>query len=1103
MSSKPSPKSSAIHQIHRWAIEHERSVIAAYLAMILFAIFAALFIIPRRFAPYIKSPLIAVVTDDMGRNALDVEQKITNPAEEILRHVSGYRYIRSTSQNGQSTVILEFPYGVNIAEKVQQIQSTLPVLESKLPTNDPNLRQPYVTPVDPLNLPILELAITPKPGTRATLDSIRTFCENELRNRLKDIPQVASIAVFGGHQRQIIVRVDVQKLRELGLGINDVQQALDGYDSIASGGSLILGSSEIEIGTADLHLSADSIASLPLISRGTPPFTIKIGDVAKVEDGTWQTRSAYEALFHPAGGSPQIEPAILVSITQDPGASSASIVPLIMAQVDQLQREHPVFNAKTAYDNAHFVNILYRNVWEELGSAIVLTGIVILLFLGDSKASLISLFTLPTALAIAILAMVPLHFSFNSGTLIGLLLAVGRLVDDTIIDVHNVQRWISLGFTRREATIQGIAEVRTSVIGSTIMIVIALIPLTMAGGLVGQMFYQLVWPLIFGLLASMIVSFTLTPILTNRFLSETTDGSSRYWGMNRLQSRLKRLDASYSKWVIWCLNHRFITLTAVLCSIIVGGTFYFFIGSEMMPLADTGSASARIEMAPGSSFADLQRGVHQIEHIVAEHPEVEKASIQLGVEPLAESWNSSLTGYQMSQTNEATMMLTLSDKTSRQSSIWQIIDAIQSQAMRTVPGLRVFQIKEMGSDVMASPDSPITIDAYGPDLHQLDEIGNGMMTVANQMPNELYQPAQSWTLGRPQYQIAINPILASQAGVSVQSALEQLSATTSGMISSEKVYAGTQKPTTILLRAASNQRQTLSDLSQMPISNRVGQAIPLGAISQITLARVPTLIQHDGLRRVIQLSAYYRKGHAPSMDAIMDWIRYSYGGIPSRGVKPVNFPPGYGILVRGDMTQMMQSVSRLLGSFLISLVLMYFVLVIQFKGFLNPLKMIASLPLELSGVFCALWLAHAAFSTVSLLGVIVLTGMDITAAVLMIDLLAATSAAARATRGAAGEHLSRPELYRITAEACAVRLRPILMTALLTIVVLLPVAIAPKTGLDAYQPLAVAVIGGLSVGTLLSLFVVPVLHTVVDDAQIWLQALWRNKWPSIEEPEAE
>jgi len=226
------------------------------------------------------------------------------------------------------------------------------------------------------------------------------------------------------------------------------------------------------------------------------------------------------------------------------------------------------------------------------------------------------------------------------------------------------------------------------------------------------------------------------------------------------------------------------------------------------------------------------------------------------------------------------------------------------------------------------------------------------------------------------------------------------------------------------------------------------------------------------------------------MDTVMDLVSNAYGGNAKLGLRALNFPPGYGVTVRGDMTQMMDSMRRLLQSLVLSLGLMYLVLVVQFRGFLQPLQMVASLPLELAGVFTALWLAHAAFSTVSVLGIIVLTGMDITTAVLMVDLIMKYR-----DRG-----VPRDEAIQ---RACPDRLRPILMTSGITMIVMLPVAIAPKTGLDAYQPLAVAVVGGLLIGTVLSLYDIPIMHTYVDDLVRWLNRIFRSRdwqWPVTEAP---
>ena len=270
---------------------------------------------------------------------------------------------------------------------------------------------------------------------------------------------------------------------------------------------------------------------------------------------------------------------------------------------------------------------------------------------------------------------------------------------------------------------------------------------------------------------------------------------------------------------------------------------------------------------------------------------------------------------------------------------------------------------------------------------------------------------------------------------------------------------------TISLRYEPSDRRTEEDLKNLFITTKSGQQIPLKSVANIEFRHAPSVIEHDNLRRVIGIAGYYRQGHLPSMDVGME--------VMMKAMEKLNFPPGYGIEMRGDMTQMMDSFRRLLYGLLLAIIFMYLVLVAQFRGFLQPLQMIASLPLELAGVFTALWLTGQAFSTVSIMAIIVLTGMDITAAILMIDNIMRLR----------DKGVPRDEAIR---RACPQRLRPILMTSLITIIVMIPVAFFPKTGLDAYQPLGTTILGGLLVGTILSLIDIPIMHTYVDDFIRWL-----------------
>ncbi|HWA82452.1 MAG TPA: efflux RND transporter permease subunit, partial [Fimbriimonadaceae bacterium] len=405
----------------------------------------------------------------------------------------------------------------------------------------------------------------------------------------------------------------------------------------------------------------------------------------------------------------------------------------------------------------------------------------------------------------------------------------------------------------------------------------------------------------------------------------------------------------------------------------------------------------------------------------------------------------------------------------------------------TVPGIRRLQIKEMGSDVMATADAPIHVNIYGPDLHELDRLSAQVLGVAEKMP-EMFQPSRTWALGVPDYRIQVDLQRAQEVGLSPAQIAEQAYYATRGGLTSEFYRLPNLRQDTILIRYEENQRRTPQDLGEVYLTTPNGTQIPLKSVATIVPTQAPTAIEHDGLRRVVGVTGYYRIGNLPSMDVVMNLVANAYGGNKQLGIQPVNFPPGYGMEMRGDMTQMMDSFKRLLAGLGLSLVMMYLVLVVQFRGFLQPLQMIASLPLELAGVFVALFLAHQSFSTVSILGIIVLTGMDITTAVLMIDLIMKYR----------DQGMPRDEAIR---RACPDRLRPILMTAGITLVVMLPVAFAPKTGLDAYQPLAMAVVGGLISGTILSLFDIPIMHTYVDDFVKWLNKTFLHRDWEWREPD--
>jgi len=1039
--------------IVRWSIRHPQTVIVVYLGLFIAALLAVWFYLPRRMMPYVESPMVAIVTSMPGLSAEEMEIYFSKPIEEQLVHVKGSRYIRSSSQESLSVVSLEFPYGTNMQKAVIEIQSLMNVIQASLPMTGANLKPSWVIPIDPLNTPILSLHME-APGWDE--QRLREFADNQVLNRLKTVNGVYSVVPFGGYKRQLQVRVDRDKLASQGISILDVKKAVDGYNVSQTGGVLTQGPRETSIRIDTLTRSSRDLENIPL--KGKDGAVVYLRDIAKVVDTHWEKRSGY---FYSEGSV--IRPGIEVSVYQSPEASSSQIVPKVNAELKKIEREYPGVKFSVAYDNAHFVNILFKNMFVELGIAILLTGLAVLFFLGNRRGALISLVTIPTSLGIAILGLVPFGMSLNSGTLIGLLLSIGRLVDDSIIDIHAIERYLKKGLSVRESTIKGISEVRLAVISTTVMLILALSPLLFCGGIVEAMFRELVWPIIMGLIASTFVSFTLTALLADRFLKLPDPNKPHTWFertlMSPSQKALDHLDHAYGKAIQWVLKHRFSNLVRIIVTVIIGITFYNFIGSEMMPLADVGQAYGVLEMQPGTSFTETEKATQQILKIISKNPEIEKVSTEVGMESMYESFSPFFTGYAMPAVNAATFMFTLSDKNVRKKSIWDVMDGIQKEALATIPGIRRFQIKEMGSDVMATSAAPIQLMVYGTDLPILDKMGDEVFKAA-QSTQGLYQPGTSWSLTKPSYKLSIDTRRAAELGLTPMEIAEQVYYATKGGLTDEYYRLPNIRHNTILVRYEENQRTSLNDLESVTITGMNGMTVPLGSIATIERSNTASLIEHDGLRRIKTITGFYRPGEAPSMDISME--------VMMKAIEKLNFPPGYGIEMRGDMTQMMDSFNRLLLGLVIAMFLIYLVLVAQFKGFIQPFQMVASLPLELAGVFFALWLAGQHFSTVSIMAVIILTGMDATTSVLLLDMI----------NKYRQEGMPRDEAV---VKACPQRLRPILMTSMITIIVMVPLAFFPGTGMDAYSPLGTVIIGGLIIGTILSLFDVPLMHTYIDD----------------------
>jgi hydrophobic/amphiphilic exporter-1 (mainly G- bacteria), HAE1 family len=1035
-----------IGSIPRWSIRNPIILLALYVGIIALATLA-LFQLPVRMMPYLQSPLVAIVTMAPGSAPQEVETYISKPIEQRMTVLDGVRFVRSSSQQDMSLVTVQFAWGQNTQSALGAVQSVMKSAEGDIPIDGFNTRSYWVLPIDPLNRPVLTLALRGEGWDAARL---RDFADNILVDRLKQVADVQAISIFGGYRRQLQVIVDREKLAAYGLSILQVRDEIDRNNVSKGAGVLTKGDREIFVRSDERALGVQTVLDYPIFSQGDR--IVYLRDIATVKDTYEERRSGYRYNGSAALG---------INIIQKPDASSPQTIARIHTELKQIKTQYPGIEFQEAYDNSHLVEIIKEGTIVELLISVVLAGVIILIFLEDFRATAMVLISIPTSLAMSILPFVPMGMSLNSSTLIGVLLAIGRLVDDSIVVIESVERKLQQGRKPHQAAIEGTQEVFLAIAAATGVMVAALAPMTFAGGLTGIMFVGIVWPIIYALLASLIVSLTLTPLMAAYFLKPHGDGKSNQSLLKRILTPFREgfswLERSYASVLDLALRNRGVVLAVAIAFIYLGYSLYPLVGQEMMPLADSGQFMATVEAEPGTSFTKTDEIAERFETLLKQQPEVDKISSEVGFEITNNS--TYFSGYSMGGVNSISMIVTLKDRGARTRDIWQTIDRVETVARRTIPGIRRIAMQPMGVDVMATSAAPVQLAIYGEDLDVLHRLAAQVLQIAEKTPG-LKMAHTSSTMTQPEYQLKVNRRRAMELGLSVTDVTEQARYALQGGSTQQYYNLPNRRLNSILVRYSQKDRGNAQDLAATYLTTKSGKQVPLDTVVTLERRVGPSLIEHVNGRRVVYVNGFYRKHGPASMDLSMS--------IAMQAAAELSFPPGYGLDSMGDMTDMMIEFARLLRGLVLSLVLIYLILVIQFGSFIQPINMMLSIPLELAGVFGALLLAGQTFSTVSILGIIILSGIDVAGAILLIDLILTKRK----------QKIPRDIAIR---EAGPIRLKPILMTVIITLVVIIRLAFFPDTGMDAYSPIATVILGGLSISTLLTLIVIPVMYSIVDD----------------------
>ena len=1042
----------------RWSIKNPVVVTALYIAVVMLSLLT-LFLLPVRMMPYVESPLVSVVSMAPGSSPEEIETYITKPIEQRLSVLDGVRFIRSSSQKDNSIVTIQFAWGGNVDRAVQSVQNIMTAAESDLLFDDINFRSYWVLPIDPLNRPVLTLALK---GENWDPLQLREFADNTLVDRLTQVEDVQAVSIFGGYRRQLQIIVDRENLAAYGLSIVQVRDAIDANNISQSAGTLTQGDSEILVRTDERALGAAEVMDYPVLEQNGR--VVYVRDVATVKDTYEERRSGYRY---------NGESALAVNVIQRPDSSSPQVIERVRMELEAIQNEYPGIEFQEAYDNSYLVNLIVSSTFQELLVSVILAGLMILVFLEDFRSTAIIMISIPTSLALSTLPFIPIGMSLNSSTLIGMMMAIGKLVDDSIIVLDSIDQKLRAGLMPVQAAIKGTGDVFLASAAASCVMIAALVPTILSGGLTGLMFVGIVWPMVFAFVASLLVSITLIPLVAAFTLKPHSDKPKRRTWLQVLTTPVRfgfhKLERSYAWLLDLCLRNREITLAIAGASVVLAVMLYGLIPQEMMPLGDSGQFVATLEMEAGTSFAATDAAAGRFEQIILQQPEVEKVSSQVGFELTRNS--TYFTGYSMGGVNTASMTVTITPLNERQRDIWEIMDGIDAEAMQTIPGIRRVGIKEMGVDVMATSAAPIQLAVYGDDLDTLHRLAQGVLDIAEANP-DLKMPFTSSALSQPEYRLNIDRRRAQELGLTVQAVSQQAYYALNGGMTRRYYNRPNLRQNSILVRYDEDARGTMQDLSNTYITTKTGQQVPLSTVATLESRQGPTLIERVNGKRVVYVNGYYRKNAPASMDLSM--------AIAMQAGQELNFPPGYGVDSMGDMTDMMIEFARLLKGLLVSLVLLYIILVIQFGSFIQPLVMMLSVPLQLVGVFGALLLFDHTLSTVSILGIVILSGISLSAAILLLELILAKRK----------EGVPRAIAIR---QAGPIRLKAIVMTTVTTLIVIVRLAFFPETGMDAYSPIATVILGGLVMSTLLTLVVVPVVYSFVDDAASSVKRLRKHQ----------
>ena len=998
-----------------------------------------LFGLPTDLLPTFKTPAIQVLTFYPGMPTDVIERDMTSRLERWTGQANGIVRQESKSILGVSILRDYFRSDIDPNTAMSQVTS---LAMSDLYYLPPGTIPPMVMPFDPTAVvPLVLLSVSSLDKGEKELYDIAYF---SLRNRLQGIPGVIAPAVYGGKLRRILAYVDPKKLAEFNLSPLDVVDALNWNNVLIPTGYLKSGDFNYQINTRGIVQKVEEMNDFPI--RAEEGTTVLVKDVAQVKD-SHQIQSNIVRI----NGRRQV----YIPVYRQPGANTVAVVDAMRQAINGILERLPKgINLDLVADQSQYIRKAITNLSFEAIFGSLLAAIMILLFLHSYLSAGMIFITLPLSILFAIIGLFATNETINIMTLGGLSLAIGRLMDDPIVVLENITRHLAMGKSRLQASLHGASEVVAPVFAATMVNVIIIIPTLFLTGISRFLFVPMAASVSFAVFGSFLASMALTPLLASRFLRSSPQQANAATRFDRFFNRIKK---QYIKLLGQCLRHRVGFLSIALILFILSWGLFKFLGTELLPPADVGHIKIQVRAPTGTRIEKTEELIIKVEKAIQEvipQKEIRTLISNMGV---LNDWPAAYTSN--SGDFDAFIEIQLDEK--RQSkSIFAYTNQLRQKLNSDFKDAEFsFDTGGMLTAALSGGlPSPINIQVEGNDLQRAHEIAEKAVAEIKKVRGAVDVKIQQ-RLNYPQIEIVIDRIKAKAMRLTAEDIVKNIVTASNSSINfkpsfwiDEKngnhYFLGAQYPEEIL--------QSLEILKEIPIRSKTQErVVPLKELVTFKQNTAPSEIAHLNISRVTDIYVNVMNRDVGSVASDIEKL-----------TKKIEVPAGYFIHVRGEITQMKSSFKGLGFGFLLSVFLVYLVLVAQFRSFSDPLIILVSVPLGLIGVWLILFLTGNTLNIQSGIGTIFMIGVAVSNAILLVEF---TNRA---------RHIPGRSVHEALLEAGAIRLRPILMISLAAILGLVPMALGLGRGTEANVPLALAVIGGLSVSTVMTLFVIPSLYAV-------------------------